>query len=215
MMAASADGDAVYVEGRDDEHVIGQLLLRRGLDPEGLPRLVDAGGKEGVLDAIRVSIGTATGGSVGFVVDANDDPDATWRAVCSRLRSAGVHVPDQIPQGGFVGESTEFGTRVGVWLMPDNRRVGALEDFLKDLIEVGDRLFPHAELATTTAKELGARFLSVDTKKAVLHTWLAWQREPGRPYGVAIKAQYLRDDSDAAQRFVLWFGRVFGIPKGA
>ena len=31
-MAASATGDAVYVEGRDDEHVIGHLLIRRGVD---------------------------------------------------------------------------------------------------------------------------------------------------------------------------------------
>ncbi len=36
-MAASATGDAVYVEGRDDEYVIRHLLIRRGVDPEGLP----------------------------------------------------------------------------------------------------------------------------------------------------------------------------------
>ncbi|MDE2873932.1 MAG: hypothetical protein OXU69_10630 [Gemmatimonadota bacterium] len=213
-MAGSRTGDVVYVEGRDDKHVIGHLLIRRGADPEGRLGFVDSRGKQGVLDAIRVAVGAGTGRSVGFVLDANDDPDATWRAVGSRLRRAGVDAPDRIPQDGFVGESAEFGTRVGVWLMPDNRRTGALEDFLKDLIEVGDRLLPHAEASTAGAKELGARFPSVDTKKAVLHTWLAWQREPGRPYGVAIKAHYLRDDSDAARRFVLWFGRVFGIPEG-
>lgn len=213
-MAGSGTGDVVYVEGRDDEHVIGQLLIRGGVDAEGLPVFVDSRGKQGVLDAIRVAVRAGTGGSVGFVLDANDDPDATWRAVGSRLRRAGVDAPDRIPRDGFVGESAEFGTRVGVWLMPDNRRAGALEDFLKDLIELGDRLLPHAETSTAAAKELGARFPSVDTKKAVLHTWLAWQREPGRPYGLAIKAHYLRDDSDAARRFVLWFGRVFGVPEG-
>ena len=210
-MAAAATRDALYMEGPDDEHVIGHLLIRRGSDPEGLPEFVDSGGKQGVLDAIRVSIGAGTGRSVGFVVDANDDPDATWRAACQRLRGAGVDVPDRIPQDGFVGESTDFGTRVGVWLMPDNRQSGALEDFLKELIETGDRLLPHAQAATTAAKGLGAQFPSVDAKKAVLHTWLAWQREPGRPYGVAIKAHYLGDDSDAARRFALWFGRVFGV----
>lgn len=213
-MAASATGDAVYVEGRDDEYVIRHLLIRRGVDLDGLPEFVDSRDKQGVLDAIRVAVGAGTGGSVGFVLDANDDPDATWRAVGSRLRRAGVDAPDRIPRDGFVGESVEFGTRVGVWLMPDNRRTGALEDFLRDLIELGDRLLPHAEASTAGAKELGARFRSVDTNKAVLHTWLAWQREPGRPYGVAIKAHYLRDDSDAACRFVRWFGQVFGIPGG-
>ena len=43
--------------------------------------------------------------------------------------------------------------------MPDNRRTGALEDFLKDLIELGDRLLPHAEASTARAKELGLGFL--------------------------------------------------------
>ena len=141
MTLGSASGDAVYVEGRDD-HAIGQLLIRRGADPEGLLGFVNSGGKEGVLGAIRVSIGAGTGRSFGFVVDANDDLDATWRAVCSRLGSAGVDAPDQIPRDGFVGESSEFGARVGVWLMPDNRQTGALEDFLTDLIEVGDQLLP-------------------------------------------------------------------------
>lgn len=56
-----------------------------------------------------------------------------------------------------------------------------------------------------------ARFPEKDSKKALVHAWLAWREEPGRPYGVAIKSRYLRDDSDAAERFVAWFGRVFGL----
>ena len=40
-MAASATGDAVYVEGRDDEYVIRHLLIRRGADLEGLPGRAD------------------------------------------------------------------------------------------------------------------------------------------------------------------------------
>ena len=42
-MAASATGDAVYVEGRDDEHVIGQLLIRGGAEVGGLPGGADMG----------------------------------------------------------------------------------------------------------------------------------------------------------------------------
>ena len=95
-----------------------------------------------------------------------------------------------------------YGVRVGVWLMPDNRRIGALEDFLQDLIDDSDVLLPHARESTARAKAKGARFPDKDSKKALVHTWLAWQEEPGRPYGVAIKARYLRDDSDAAERFV-------------
>ena len=95
--------------------------------------------------------------------------------------------------------------------MPDNRQTGALEDFLRDLIEEGDPLLPHAEDSAGRAKELGARFGSTAVRKAVLHTWLAWQKEPGRPYGVAIKARYFGATSAAADQFLAWFEQVFGV----
>ena len=201
----------LYVEGKDDEHAIGQLLIRRGADPQSLPQFKDSGGKPGVLRAMKVSIGAGTGKSLGFVLDANDDPQNTWAAAASRLREVGVQAPNEIPAGGFVGESKKFGTRVGVWLMPDNRRAGALEEFLADLVSEDDPLLPHARDSMRKARLLGARFSDADTGKALLHTWLAWQKEPGRPYGVAIKARYLRDDSDAARRLVAWLGSVFGL----
>jgi hypothetical protein len=209
-MAGSATS-RLYVEGADDEHSIGHLLLRRGFVPATLPELHDSGGKTEVLKAIRVSIGAGTGSSLGFVLDANDDPAETWQSVRSRLGMVGVEAPDELPAHGFVGESEEFRTRVGVWLMPDNRRTGALEDFLRDLVTDGDPLLLHAEKSTSVAKQRGARFVAKDVKKAVLHAWLAWQQEPGRPYGAALQAHYLRDDSEAAVRFVAWFSRVFGI----
>ena len=209
-MAGSAT-PRLYVEGADDEHSIGHLLIRRGFVPQTLPELHDSGGKPGVLKAIRVSIGAGTGSSLGFVLDANDDPGQTWQSVRSRLGMVGVEAPHELPASGFVGESEEFRTRVGVWLMPDNRRTGALEDFLRDLVTDDDPLFRHAETSTSGARKRGARFPDKDIKKAVLHAWLAWQKEPGRPYGAAIQAHYLRDDSEAAERFVVWFSLVFGI----
>ncbi len=154
-MAGSATS-RLYVEGADDEHSIGHLLIRRGFVPQTLPKLHDSRGKTGVLKAIRVSIGAGTGSSLGFVLDANDDPGQTWQSVRSRLGMVGVEAPYELPAYGFVGESKEFRTRVGVWLMPDNRRTGALEDFLRDLVTDGDSLFRHAETSTSGAKKRGA-----------------------------------------------------------
>ena len=210
-MIRNVAGCVVHVEGHDDEHVIRHLLLRHGVAADDLPGFVGALAKDGVLKAMKVAVPAGTGRSLGFVLDANDDPEATWSAARSRLIGLGVGAPVKMPGAGFVGESAEFGARVGVWLMPDNRRAGAVEDFLKDLIEEADPLLSHAESATGTARELGARFGDADARKAVLHAWLAWQRNPGRPYGVAIKARFFRHDSDAAMRFVAWFGRLCGL----
>ena len=200
----------LYVEGSDDEHAIGQLLIRSGFDRQGLPDFKNAGNKQKVLDAILAAVRAGTGKSLGFVMDANDDPGSTWQAVTSRLRKVGVQAPDEIPEGGFAGKSLDYGARVGVWLMPDNRKTGALEDFLRDLIDRADPLLSLAGDSAQKAKHLGARYSDGDTGKAILHTWLAWQKEPGRPYGVAIKARFFGVDSVAAKHFVTWFQRVFG-----
>ena len=114
-----------------------------------------------------------------------------------------------------MGESGEYKARVGVWLMPDNlqegeRGEGTLERFLETLVQEADPLLPHARDATRRAKtEHGASYPDGNVKKAVLHAWLAWQEEPGLPYGTAIKARYFRHDSPVAESFVGWFRRVF------
>ncbi len=152
---------------------------------------------------------SSTNRSAGFVLDANDRPQDRWRAVASRLCRVGVATPAQIPFEGFIGTSSEYAARVGVWLMPDNRRSGILEDFLADLVDGGDRLFVLAQKATARAKELGAGFPEQSTPKAVIHAWLAWQEKPGLPYGLAIHARYFGRDSPAARGFVDWFRRLY------
>lgn len=101
--------------------------------------------------------------------------------------------------------------RVGVWLMPDNRSVGALEQFLETLVATDDKLLPLAVESTATAKMRGADFPDSARSKAVLHAWLAWQTRPGVPYGTAIAARFFMDDSNTALAFVGWFKRLFGV----
>ncbi len=211
MKGGSAQGHALYVEGRDDEHVIRHLLMQRGFDSDALPEFKDSRGKQKMLNGIPAAIGAGTDMSLGFVLDANDDPGRTWQSVITQLGRAGVHAPDEIPEGGFTAESEGTSARVGVWLMPDNRKRGALEDFLQGLIDGGDRLLPLAENSASKAKHLGARFSDRDALKAILHTWLAWQKEPGLPYGTAIRAHYFEVDSPHAEQFVAWFQRLFRV----
>ena len=93
--------------------------------------------------------------------------------------------------------------------MPDNQQRGALEEFLIDLIPKDDCLLSLAESSTNEAREKGAKFSETKHQKAVLHTWLAWQKDPGRPYGWAITSRFFRHDSPTAQTFVTWYKRLF------
>lgn len=218
MTTTDVQRSILFVEGKDDESAIRHLLRRHGIDygetrpSPPLPELrVPGDGVKGVLDAITVSVRSGTGSSAGFVLDANDKPLDRWRAVASRFSRASVVVPDPIPEHGFVGESPDYGTRVGVWLMPDNRETGALEEFLANLVEAGDPLLAHARAATDHAVELGADFKPAYTQKAVVHAWLAWQREPGLRYGTAILAKYFRHDAPIAATFVAWFRDLYDV----
>jgi len=198
----------LYVEGRDDRHVIEHLLGRHGIDCSDID-INDSAGKDALLASVRTAVRAGTGRSAGFVLDADEVSQYRWQAVRDRLKGVGLTLPEEIPDDGFVGNATEYRTCVGVWLMPDNRRRGALEEFLQDLVPDEDSLFLHAETSTEVALEEGARFSESKRRKAVTHAWLAWQEEPGLPYGSAINAHYFRHDSDAALAFVRWFERVF------
>ena len=212
----------LHVEGRDDVHVVKHLLLRHCIDcplkrdsrpaqefAPNVPEIRGAHDRNAVLDSIEPAVRVSNGRSVGFLLDSNGEPRDQWRAVCDRLRVFDLDLPEEIPPEGFVDDVAEFAARVGVWLMPDNRRAGALERFLEDLVDDEDALFPVAERSTAEARRHGAEFPAADHRKAVLHTWLAWQKAPGLPYGTAIKAQFFRVDSPSALAFVDWYRRVF------
>ncbi|WP_419861752.1 DUF3226 domain-containing protein [Candidatus Palauibacter sp.] len=222
MMADSAGPFRFFVEGADDFHAILNLLARHELSRETLPqkfppfrdpKIEHGQGKDAVLRAIETAVKVNSNESVGFVLDADDDISARWESVAQRLQNVGVDIGAGLDPAGFLGESSEYGTRVGVWLMPDNRQAGRLEDFLEGLVDQTNPLLPHAQEATNGAKALGAAFSDTKASKAVLHAWLAWQQEPGRPYGIAIKSGYLRHDSAAAERFVAWFRRLFALEE--
>jgi hypothetical protein len=45
--------------------------------------------------------------------------------------------------------------------------------------------------------------------KAELHAWLAWQEDPGLPFGAAIQRKVFSSESASAMAFLGWFNRLF------
>ena len=213
---------SLYVEGTDDTHVIKHLLKRHGIEcpfddevvadtlPAIVPEIKRAGNKDQVLEAIESAVKFGTGHSVGFVLDADEVVANSWRAVCGRLSFLRPKPPTALPTTGFVADVPDYRSRVGVWLMPDNQTSGALEEFLKELVDDSDALLPFAYEATDTAKRHRATFPNNKREKAVLRAWLAWQKEPGLPFGTAIAAKYFTVDSPTALALLRWFDELFG-----
>ena len=215
-MAGLSIRSELWVEGKDDMHAIRHLLGRHGIDctqascPHWLPDIRSAGSKDELLEVVKTTVSVADGRPIAFVLDANSSLQDRWNAITTRLREANVNTPREIASEGFVGRSRKFRSRVGVWLMPDNRREGALENFLETLVQEADPLLRYARESTTEAKKLHrASYSDANKEKAVLHAWLAWQRQPGLKYGTAIRARYFRHDSPVANSFVAWYRQVF------
>ena len=116
MSQLSKDRHQLYVEGQDDKHTIRHLLIRHGFDHQEVQGFgEDMGDKQAVLSAIPIAVGAGTGKSLGFVMDANDSPQDTWRAVTARLRKVGVQAPKEIPGEASLGNrrTTELGWECG------------------------------------------------------------------------------------------------------
>ena len=103
------------VEGKDDKYVIEKLLSRHGVDHSVVDIKWsgqgedDSGGRDPLLDGMKLAVTTSTGKAVGSVLDADTAPEDRWRSVRSRLDDVGVALPAEIPQGGFVGEAPAYG----------------------------------------------------------------------------------------------------------
>jgi hypothetical protein len=203
------------VEGRDDVHCVIHLLKQSGYDwddPRILhPYLEGAGGIEPLLDLVGVLF-AGPYARAGLVLDANSAPAARWVELRRRAARAGVELPETPDPAGTVIPGARPGSRVGIWLMPDNSSPGALEDFLGEMVPPDDPCWSYAGEAAVEARNRGARCPEKHHKKSQLHTWLAWQEDPGNPFGTAIRSQAFRIDGDLAGRFVTWFRRLFVDP---
>lgn len=201
----------LWVEGKDDEHVMKHLSSNRGV-----PHFDEIKSLEGctnLLESLHVRLKAGGDGIIaGIVIDADIDIAARWRSLRDQLLKTGYQaVPDNPSPGGTIIDPPEdaFLPRVGVWIMPDNQTRGILEDFLKFLVPVGSRLFDHVTSSIDTIPEGERRFNQLADPKAIIHTWLAWQEDPGKPLGTAITMRYL--DANVAQVDVLvsWMNRLF------
>ena len=92
--------------------------------------------------------------------------------------------------------------------MPDNQLPGKLEDFVARLVRSDDGLLPLAAEATKNIPQNIRRFSEADLPKAIIHTWLAWQKDPGVRMGTALGNKYLDPQSPIAQTFVEWVRRL-------
>jgi hypothetical protein len=198
----------LLVEGADDEHVVKAICGARSLGK--IDVIFPYNGKDPLLEGIPVRLKESDVAAVGVVIDADTDLNGRWEAVKNRVKHSGYVLPElPNPAGTIVIPDDPDLPRLGVWVMPNNQVPGILENFLAFLINDDDGLFEHIKHSIDTINATALRFDGLKRPKAEIHTWLAWQEEPGKPLGVSITARYLDAGVDEVTVFADWLKKLF------
>lgn len=201
----------LLVEGKDDEHVMYSLLVHHKIPNKFVVDPVE--GIDNLLDAFEVRLTLGEFENLGIIIDANDKLAERWQKIQQILKNTDyTNVPDEPDPFGTVIKNRSHQI-VGIWMMPDNAVSGKLEDFVSFLRPQDDVLWPVAVdiVQQVKAIETRLRFRDVHESKAQIHTWLAWQEEPGKPMGTAITARYLDANAPHAQLLISWIRMLFDL----
>lgn len=202
----------LLAEGRDETHVVRHLLLRKAQKPNFC--MLDKQGIENLLDDIALEVTLSDRKTVSIVVDADDNPDARWCSVVDRLQAAflaeKMELPEKPKPRGVIIDSRPAARipRIGIWMMPDNRSEGQLEDFIAAMIPDDDPVWPQSVAYIKGIRKEDRKFKPNKKLRAKVNAWLA-TREAPRPMGLAIKAQDLNVDGDNCRAFLAWLRRLF------
>ena len=201
------DPRIVLMEGKNDCCVALALCAHHDL-PETI-RFFDCGSDTKLLRKTSALIANEAQEVLGIVLDADDNPQSRWDSIRSRLEKAGYENIPSVPNTeGTIIEKKEGLPRIGVWIMPDNQISGMLEDFCIKLAP--EEAMQFSGECVKTAEEKGfSSFIPSHRSKAEIHTYLAWQNEPGRPLGQAITAKCLDPNHPIANQFVDFLKRLF------
>lgn len=202
----------LLVEGNDDQHVIWSLCQHHQITENF--DVIDCESINNVIKQaeIRLTTEASRNERIGIVVDADMDINKRWEQIKSILRESNKYkIPEELPLNGLIINPIDDNEPiVGVWIMPDNQLNGMLEDFVAMLSAPDDIVLKEVDQTLLKIEKDGiSRYKPIHKAKARIHTFLAWQEDPGTPMGLAITKKYLAPDSPRCKPFLNWIKDLF------
>jgi hypothetical protein len=112
-------------------------------------------------------------------------------------------------QRGLVFTHNDGFADLGLWIMPNSRHDGCLEDFVRACVSRAELpFFAHAQ-AVVAALPSPRRFSETKLAKAEMATWLAWQGDPGRGPYYALQAGLLAVEGEPFIGLVGWLRHIY------
>lgn len=202
---------AILVEGKDDESVIYHLLTEQQRET------VDIMAKDNdvqLLKSIFSELNVPKRDTLGVVMDGNNNYSGRWQAISQRFNEAGIKLADISNPKGFISDETATfmevnfrPIRIGVWIMPNNRSNGELEDFIATMIPKDDPVWPRSQNYIDDIPVEDRYFTNKKVTRAKVHAWLATREEPIL-MGAAINAKYLKTDGQPCLDFQKWLTKL-------
>lgn len=207
----------LLVEGSNDEHVLYSLLVHHNV-PRSFS-VINKRGVNNILETLDVEIDRSGLERLGIILDADENVSARWQSLRDRLDDIGYMDIPFAPDINGTTITQDGRPIIGIWLMPDTTIPGMLEDFVSQLIPSREinvlwRMVEDTFTRLPAQDELSPgerRFSDNATIKAEIHTWLAWQEEPGKPLGQAITARYFDAGSPYTARLMTWLQDLFVV----
>jgi hypothetical protein len=199
----------MLVEGNDDEHVVRHLCRAHQIEID-IEQPRDDGIAQ-LIDQVPARLTEADLQRLAVVIDADEDVQSRWEQLRDRLRRRGYDkVPDTPDKDGTIVDlHSDFGdVRLGVWITPDNRLPGMLENFVAFLVPKNDKMMPHVDRFLDSIPRDDRLFSPVHLPKAKIHSYLAIQNQPGKPLGLAITARYFDAGREVVRPFLKWINDV-------
>lgn len=197
----------LLVEGNNDLHIIKSLCEKYSVKESF--KVVDVQGIDNVFKNLSIEFKSFKKISIGVVLDADINFEKRKEEIKNLLRKIGFDYSIDFPKKGLI-LTNEKDQKIGFWIMPNNDSKGMIEDFISFLIPKEDKLL---SIVNQTLNVIETQTLNqyslIHHSKAKIHTWLAWQKDPGTPMGQAITKKYLETNHETCDLFINWLNNMF------
>lgn len=214
----------LLVEGESDKNFFEKFCKLLALDTHvrvAPPKDVGGGynNKEGVFNHLPIELQQVADGQLqrlAIIVDA--DYESASGLGCRRTieRVSEIVRPfkfvlapnSQNNLGGLRFKHADGFADFGLWVMPNNRDEGMLEDWIKHCVKQDEQtLFQHSTEVVSALPQ--PKFKSIHRTKAEVATWLAWQDSPGHGLYRALWEKDILIDQDNK-----WYKGLVGWLQG-
>lgn len=137
------DYSAIIVEGKTDEQFLKHFCVSVGLK---CPKIIEKGGLSNILDyeKLRVDVVAPDRNFLGIIFDANNKLQDSWTELSKILNNCNIFIPQYPSLDGTIIPSEGEEPHIGIWVMPNNKLSGELEDFIDPMIPENDPVWDAA-----------------------------------------------------------------------